>query len=263
MILLLSASAMACPPSTSAAVATELRAAHKAFEDLDDKGFQGRLDAARALLPCVDEPVPSSVAAVWHRLEGLRAFSERDLPEAERQFAAARLADPMYVFPETLIPANSPVHGHYEALSLDTMERTPLAPPKQGTLLLDGLSGGAHRHGLPVLFQHLDDDGHRLHAEVLAPGQPVPDYRVARKGFRVNVPLLVGAALAGGASLGLYAGTARHKAVLLSDLENGRITDPETLHTRAGVVNTMTVGIIGLGGLAAGLGATAVIAGNL
>lgn len=220
-LALLSTSAGACTGTVElAALTTALQQAEEALSVLDIAGFKAAATQADDLLACVGEPVPRHVAAQLHRMVGLRAFGERD-PSASGAFAAARQIEPAYSFPRSLVPKGSPVFDAWSAIPLDAITTTPIPPPAEGWIELDGRSGAARADTLPAVFQRFDGDGAVAASGYLSPQEPLPPYVVALPGAvptsmaptetphlwrRARVPLAIvssGSAVVGGTLWGL------------------------------------------------------------
>lgn len=245
----------------------DLDAALAAYEALDQDGFEASLERAAVGIPCLTEPVTPGQAARFHRLRGLAAFGRRDLELSEQRFAAARLGDPGYAFPDTLVPPASPVRERYTAIDPKSLKQRELPVPTEGALVLDGRIGTRRNLGLPVIFQRTSPTGGVVQGALLGPSDTVPDYpaRVVepepkQKGRRLgkSVPLLIAAGVTGLASAGAYVG-AKMSEGAFDELPANEPERGKALQRRT---NGLSVASVGLGGIALGLGATAVIVGD-
>lgn len=152
--------------------------AETAFGALNIQEFIARSDDIRGeILPCMAEPVTRSMAAQVHRLEGLRAFGERDM-FAIHAFAAARSIEPQYRFPSTLVPHESPVYDDYTAMDIEAGRFQTLATPAVGAFRFDGSTGDQRPLSWPSLFQHIDDGGAVIATYYLRGKDPMPDYEI-------------------------------------------------------------------------------------
>ena len=182
------ASAAACPdPATEAALVEHLAAAEAAFSDLDIEAFIAKSDAMRAAIPCLAEiPTPAVVARV-HRLEGLRAFGERDV-SAVRAFAAARALAPDHVFAPEIVPPNSPILEDYLAMDLAAGDLEAMPEPLQGALYVDGRPTRDRPTAWPALIQLVDGEKPAW-STYLDHDKPLPAYDLAPTPAPVPAPV--------------------------------------------------------------------------
>ncbi len=152
--------------------------AEAAFGAIDIPTFLESSDQIRGeIIPCLAEPVPRSMAADIHRLEGLRAFGERDM-FAIRAFAAARSIEPAYRFPSTFVPNASPIYDDYTAMDVEAGRFEDVAPPADGEFRFDGTVGTQRPLSWPTLFQHMDGDGAVVSTAYLRGKDPLPEYEI-------------------------------------------------------------------------------------
>ncbi len=264
--LLLPAAALACDaPVPLDDLVVTLDDAEQALSVVDIGGFKAATVRAQGQLRCLDEPLTRHAAAQLHRVEGLRAFGERD-PDASLSFAAARRIEPRYRFPTSLVPKGSPILESYHAGDTDVpVDVAPL--PERGFVNIDGRTTRERPVGLPSVLQRLDDDGGIVDTHYLLASQPLPTYPTRPEPTgpdsgtdvgptgppivpdpeppRARRALLVAGIGAGAASGVLYgaalAGKARYK-----DTETG-LSDPEldSLKRRTNAMATAS-GILGL-----------------
>jgi hypothetical protein len=222
MMLLTLAAALAAPcdaPTSTVTLGAALDRAEVAFGELDTDGFRAAVDDARAAVPCLDETLPTPLAASLHRFEGLAAFLDGSPDRAQRAFAGARRLEPSYRFPRSVVPEGNPVLRDYEALDPDEVTTTALPTPAEGAVRLDGQLAAERVTSFPVVFQRTDGAGSVVQSAYLWPSMPTPDYAVApatpegrRKGADpAAIGLAVGAGVAGITSGVLYGMASSHR----------------------------------------------------
>lgn len=275
-ILLSLAARAACPDRTASTsdLETALTEARRALERLDTGAFVAANDRLDGLLPCLGEPLSRHLAAELHRTKGIRAVTERN-PDAERYFAAARAIEPAYKFPSTLIPEGNPVRTSYAAFDLTKGGFDALAPPRDGTLTLDGATKLYRPTDWPTVAQYMSAEGAIQWTEYLAPGTPFPEYPagdgtappvdnplllvapvpvvpVPPPPRSAKVPLAVGS-LAGALLTGALYG--------LAGFEEARFKNPDTpdaeLDTARSSANSLVVVSVFTGSATVGLGVAA------
>ena len=167
----------ACPtPVRVTTVLGTLDRAEKAYAELDLDGFLGYSDMIREDVPCLSDPLSPSLAGRLHRLEGLRAFVDRNQRASQEAFAAARSADPEYFFPESLIPAGYPELENYEAIPLELGAYEQVPAPKSGTVRFDGAESLDRPTAWPAIMQLLDVEGDVTATTYLWRDTPLPEY---------------------------------------------------------------------------------------
>ena len=152
--------------------------AEAAFGDLDIPLFLEKTEAIQNdVVPCMAEPLTRSLAAELHRVEGLRAFGQREM-FAIRAFAAARSIEPKYRFPSTLVPEESPIYDDYTAMDVEAGRFEDVAPPADGEFRFDGSIGTQKPLSWPTLFQHTDANGAVIATAYLRGKDPLPEYEI-------------------------------------------------------------------------------------
>lgn len=173
----------------------QLTQAEADFSAVDEAAFDGDVDAAGRVLPCLDGVVSPTLAARYHRLVGLRLYVRRDVSGATLAFTAARSVDPFGALPSALLPP-----GHEARLLADGV--TPSAAtvyvprPRRGELWFDGIPGTNRPVDRPTLAQ-IERHGGHITSRYLAPGEPLPTYPIEPRGARSTRWVVLG----GGASL--------------------------------------------------------------
>lgn len=164
-----------CPGRTSAAeVGQTLERAIEDFGDLDLESYGERIDNATVKLRCIGEPVPTRLAAAYHRAVGLRAFTARDEVEAGNRFAAARRVQPGFRFPETLVPPSSPIADLYEQVDIAKLQRRAFPASDLGTFWIDGERTDVRVEPLPAIVQLVDANTTVIETLLLGSGQGLP-----------------------------------------------------------------------------------------
>ncbi len=205
-------------PVTTSELVGMLEKAEWAYGEADLAGFSAASGELRGELACLSEEVPRNIAARVHRAIGLRGFVDRDPDVSTRAFAAARVIEPAYAFPTSMVPEGNPVLADYNAIPTDAGEYRDVLAPADGTLVFDGRPGLSRPASWPTLMQFVSSDGEVTETLYLWPDQALPVYEIAPqqptgpdtsqepelRQKRVSVPLLAaagGVALASGALL--------------------------------------------------------------
>lgn len=268
MLYLLSALAEAACPSTSEDVVLSIEKAEGAFRDLDVVLFRRETDGLTLEVGCLHEHLPREVIARIHRVEGLRAFVDGDTDRAVGAFASARVIEPSYRFPETLVPVDHPVQGQYLAGDPGLVPRVALLPPAEGRLEIDGRVEPGLPEDRPAVVQWIRDDGSVPESVYHWPGGPVFAYPGAPIGAPGDAPPLLMTssrrtsrtiAVVAGAVLatagGLYTGAAISRGQYFADDATTGDLDPLRAQT-----NSLFWGAVGVGAVGLGLGGVAVVA---
>ncbi|MCB9762813.1 MAG: hypothetical protein H6739_23635 [Alphaproteobacteria bacterium] len=204
-------------PASAEALAQAMTEAEQSYMNLDAEGFEAAVDEGDALLRCLAEPVTPALAAQVHRVTAIHSFASGTLATAEPSFAAARVLEPHYRFPEKLIDPGSKPAQLYASQS--TMEGVieALPPPTRGTLLFDGREGTGRPAQRATIAQHVGPSGEVWWSAYLLPGQPMPE-DVGRNGQPERSPWLRRAPLIGvGVAAGAGAGLLYRQALLVED----------------------------------------------
>ncbi len=127
--------------------------AEAAFQDLDLVTFRATVDTLTTELPCTSTVLSTVQAARLHRLQGLRAFVQPDIPRAEQAFAASRRHTPDAALPADLAPANHPIRKHFTAWPVDDVGEVAVG---KGSWTVDGLPAQLRPSRLPTLVQRTD-----------------------------------------------------------------------------------------------------------
>jgi len=166
-------------PSRSSDLTLALDDARVGFAEADLDAFGAARDRARALLPCLGEPLPPALAADLHRMEGLAAFFAEEAERAPQAFASARRLEPSFRFDESLVPAGNPILDAYFGADPFAPAAVAVPLPSDGSLRLDGQRASARPLSGPTVFQLLDGAGSVAGTNYLWPEDPLPAYVVA------------------------------------------------------------------------------------
>lgn len=265
LCLPLAARAADCPETATAkALVQEVTAGDAAFSELDDEGFVASRARALKLLPCLGETITPGQAALFHKLQALGAFVDRDDAAAVAYFRSVVAASPGYQLPESLAPSGHPLRTHFAVAEGAVPVPEPLLPvPKDGAIHVDGRRATTAPLDRPWVYQRLDGSGAVVESALLTPGDAVPTYEStgrsgdagARRG--INVPLAATAGVAALASGALYL-SARGSANTFWDPTTANADLPD-LRTRTNTLGWLSAGA---GVVAVGAGAGAFIAGT-
>jgi len=168
-----------CPELTlGSSLRSAAERAEEAFGATKVTEFQAAIAELDGLVPCLMEPVDPELAALVHRMKGLGAFIERDQDRAREAFAAARVLEPEYAWPETLIPWGHPLLGVYQALEVENAAFETANTPAAGWVYMDGRPSEPRPLEWPAILQVSDAEGAVQLSAYLWPGDPLPDYGV-------------------------------------------------------------------------------------
>jgi len=260
----------ACPtPSTAVDVIEAAEQSVAKYEAADLQGFMDTTSNLESLLPCLQEPLPRNVAANVHRMMGLRAFVDRKPDKSESAFGAARVIEPSYRFPETMIPPGHPIMTNYEALDIAEVPTKVVPDPEGGYFQFDGRPGTERPVNLPTVAQLFNGDGAVEVTAYLWPAEGMFDYTVGTPASAPgtiiidptpkgpNLPLAIasgGAAVTAGVMYGIAASAASK-----FNSPGTPYADGPKLQTQT---NTFLLASGGAGVIAVGLGVGAVVAGT-
>jgi hypothetical protein len=176
MILLVAHALAACPEPALALVAA-LEEAELAWRALDTAALRAADDRARGMAGCLAEPVRPSVAARMHRIEGLRAYADKDMVRAAQAFAAARRVEPGSDIVSDIVPEGHPLRALAGGSSADSGALAPMDSPATGHLEVDGRASESRPLASPALIL-LVDRGQVLASAYTWPTEAVFPYPV-------------------------------------------------------------------------------------
>lgn len=183
---LLGSAAHATPPTDQCPEVATLedfqaaaRAGERAFAEIDLPALTRAREVALATIPCLGQPVTPAIAADFHRMMAMAAFTAGDEALVLAEFHAARRLDPGYHIPASVAPPGHPLVELYEAASRHTDTDQVLEsviPPVGGTAVVDGTVSGLRPRGLSAIVQVYREDGLLTQTVYLLPGDPTPRY---------------------------------------------------------------------------------------
>jgi hypothetical protein len=250
-------------PTAGAAVGAAAEAALAAWAAMDSAAFLAGSDGLREALPCLADVVPASAAAAVFRVEGLRAFGERDLEATARWLAAARVAAPAEPFPVGLVAETHPLAVAARTIDTAAGRYQELPAGAGGRYYVDGAATSVRPLDWPSIVQVTDHDGvvwktAMVTSADLLPALPAPpvDARIApvatvptagrqsARGARVGFAATAGtAAIASGL---LYAWASSSSSAYWDDN-----TPTSSLDDLRGQTNRRAVASLASGGVAA------------
>jgi hypothetical protein len=256
-ILASTAFAVECAqPVAPADLEATLTAADEASAALDDATFRDKVNvAAGLLLPCVNAPLSPTLAAHHHRVMALHLLTTGDEVGARSAVEAAKAADPTYVFPDDLLPANHPLRQHYEAWDVDPPARN-VPEPREGSLAFDGQNGRRRPKLHPTIAQRFDAQGMAQSTSYLGAREPLPPYRAIP---RQRTALMLGSASALVVSGTMYGLAWAQRGDLFASAADPDVS-ADTLDAKRGRTNGLTIGSGAFFAIAvgAGVGAAAI-----
>ena len=234
-----------------------LAAAETAYGDLDLDGFKTALATVEAGIPCVFFGISTTSAARWHRIRGLKAFTDRDIDRAKLEFTAARRLDPGYEFPESLV---EPGHVVRDLFQQPTVDVTFVAAPslEDAFLTFDGERDKRPVDWAAITQVGIGEGGEVVDSLLLNPSDPLPSLKEylplgkTNKGVRIGLGAGAGAAaVIAGVLYGAATAKAAKFAAYDPSLQNG------DLEAAQKSTNNMVYASIGLSSGAVGLGVAA------
>jgi hypothetical protein len=154
------------------------QAGERAFANIDLPALTRAREMALQTLPCL-APITPEVAADFHRMMAMAAFTAGDEPLVLAEFHAARRLDPGYVIPaEVVLPGHPLVRLYDKSVEAGGEEREleAVIPPLGGTVVVDGTPQGLRPNGLSAVLQVYQADGELTRTTHLLPGDPTPRY---------------------------------------------------------------------------------------
>ena len=177
------ASAQEAPcAATPEDIELSLQDAESAYEMGDEPGTAVALKRAELTLPCLSVVLPAPVAAHLHRIEGLVAFLSGDEMTAAQSFGSARLLEPAYAWPESVIPAGNEILQVYTAFDVSKVKKAKVPPAPAGALYIDGLPAKKRAEGMPVLLQLADGTGKVVQTAWIRGEDPLPTWSLPAAG---------------------------------------------------------------------------------
>lgn len=230
----------------------------RAFAEMSLAQLQVADAQALATIPCLVDPVPVEAAADFHRLRALRAFTEDDSSLVLAEFHAARRLVPGYVVPEAVAPEGHPLQQLYDfSAGADEGELELVVPPEGGRVVVDGVSNALRPSGVSSIVQVYGAGGALVETRYLAPGVATPAW-----GLRPEEVLAAQRRhqfLLGSAVLFATAAAATYTASQFTRRRFEDSSTPAEIRRLAGTTNGLAWTAVGSGGLALGLGATALV----
>lgn len=220
-----------------------------AFESLELASFSVSFRQMTEQLPCVSERISTADAARIHRMTGIALFVDEKNDQAARAFAAARLLDPAWDFPQA-IPEGIELRRVWER-SL-TEQKTAIVPiGLPGNWVVDGVVSTRRPSDWPALLQE-ERRGYIYSTQYLAPGNTPTQLSPPRSPLTAPLAVSAGTAALGTIALLVSAG-------ITNDIfENDRNTSQELVELQRRT-NTLGGTGVGLGILAVGLGVGCVL----
>lgn len=248
-------------PSTLSGFLSQARQGEASFANMDMVGLTRARQLALDHIPCLGEPVTTEVAAAFHRMMAMAAFTQGDEPGTLAEFHAARRLQPGYTIPEDVAPEGHPLVDLYER-SVDSDEGSldPTIPPLGGWVTVDGVRGAPRPTGISTILQSFEADQAIDRTLYLLPGDPTPSFgpmpidELRRKRRRYALGGSTAAALV--ASGVLYG---------MSWSSYGKFMDTDDplpdsqLPTQRNTTNTLLFASMGAGAVGVGLGVTTLV----
>ena len=167
--------AQSCPNrATLVDLTKNMDATEAAFADLDVELFSRSIEDLVLKLPCVRDVIPAEIAARYHRVLGIRLFTNGNELEAFQALQAARTLDSEYRFPVGMFPAGHALVVQYDALDPKPRIKGRELAPRDLMLLFDGTETRKRPAGTATLLQLATRDGVIRSTQFLQPNEPMP-----------------------------------------------------------------------------------------
>lgn len=256
-----------CPaPTQPVELAVRLSSAEQAYGQLDVAAFNRAVDESQLMVPCLGGLVSPTLAAQYHRVQGIRLYIASQRDRAFGEFRSAGAIDPSYQFPDALLPTGHAIRKAYaDALAAGPGDTAPIPEPASGTVFVDGQSSRERPVERPVFVQLTDVAGTVSATAYALPGDRLPSYAVKlsgtkpptepvtpKKRYKPNFVLLGagGAALlASGITYGLASGA---KKDFYEDDDTRTLDELTKLQAKANGLGVTSAGLLGVGVIGVG-----------
>ncbi len=159
--------------TTSGQVTLAIDGAESRFAARDKAGVLAFTEEATSAIPCLRDELGKALSARFHRVQGLRAFLDKDMEQATLWFAAARQVQPDAVLSESLVPAGHPLQSLYTTAAAP-VDVESMPTPSDGRLRFDGSDISDRPLKRPTVFQYVNGAGVVQRSAVVQVGVPVP-----------------------------------------------------------------------------------------
>ncbi len=232
-----------------------------AFANMDMVGLTQARKGALQQIPCLGEPVTTDVAAAFHRMMAMAAFTQGDEAGTLAEFHAARRLQPGYTIPEAVAPEGHPLVDLYER-SVDAAEGSldPTIPPLGGWVTVDGVRGAPRPTGISTILQSFEADESIDRTLYLLPGASTPSFgpmpidELRRKRRRYALGGSTAAALV---ASGVLYGLSWNAHFAFDDLDDPM--DDNLLPAQRNTTNTLALASAGTGAVGLGLGVVTLV----
>lgn len=204
-------------PRTADDLAADVVLAVAAFGRADLEAFNQATTDLDLAVPCAGEAIDPPLAAAIHRVQGIRAFVDKQPDRVTSAFLAARAAEPDWRFPTSLVRPGHPLRTEYEKALSDSLATETVPYVAGGYLTIDGVQTWDRHPDVAVLVQVFDAGGAVRETHYLWPENAWLAYEVGRPAVtreawspqkRAFFASSLGAGLVAG---GLYGGAALYK----------------------------------------------------
>lgn len=170
--------AQAACSATADELAQHVEGATLAFAAMDSATFGAEREQAYAILGCISEPMPGSLAGAFHRMEALAGYLENDVDRTITSFQAATVADPDYNLPMTLAPEGNLLRDYFEeARAFPARGLQEVTLPIGAWLWVDGARSTVRPIERPAIIQGVGADSKVQWTRYVTPNDPLPQVR--------------------------------------------------------------------------------------
>jgi hypothetical protein len=237
-----------------------LAAGEVAAGSLDADALAAAIGTANRTFPCLSDPLGTSDVARWYRLRGIERFVAADPPSVARWFGASRALEPAYNLDPSLGGALADAWSA-AATPADPWTR-PLPPPAEGWLQVDGRRSELAPAARPFVLQRFDGAGAVVGNAVVQPDDPLPSWPIRNGEAPATTRHRSRTLLIAGLATGIGAGASAAGAAALRHSYVASEESADALHGTLTANRVLGFGAVGIGAVAAGLGAGAVVTGD-
>lgn len=167
---------------SSEAWGTMIQNALQSFQSMEMDAFQEGRQSVYQKATCLDEVAKSDALVLFHRMEMMHAFTQKDKTTFGAHAQAAYWIDPTFTLEQQeLVNQGHPIH-QWNAFAIEQVlgRSNPLEIPAQGQLFINGESRTDVPSDLPYLFQQVIDNRVAI-SQIVLIEEDVPLYPVEQE----------------------------------------------------------------------------------
>lgn len=151
----------------------------QSFQSMEMSEFQDGRQTVYQQATCLDEVAKSEALVLFHRMEMMHAFTQKDKSTFGAHAQAAYWIDPTFTLVQQgLVNQGHPIH-QWNSFAIEQVlgRSNPLEAPEQGQIFINGESRTDVPSDLPYLFQHVIDERVAI-SQIVLVEEDVPLYPV-------------------------------------------------------------------------------------